>query len=302
MAFNNMDIFNNILISIDFKSDSEQAKIDRVIELARQNENTALTLMYVAPEVPADPEMSIVSCKNQQQSLVKHAQERLDTLTDSFHHEAQFNNKVTCLVRVGKPSVVLTQQVLKGQHDLLLVNTQQKTLKESLFGNATMDVIRACPCPIWAVKPKPTEREKIMIGIDFDLSREDRNAALNHELLRVADMFRAPSTTEIHLVNILDKVTDELREQNTNELNHLSEQILNPAFKIVVNVVEGDAKKILPDYARQESIALLVVGTRATTGLKRFFIGSTVEKVLETIDCSVLTVKPQSFVSPIGLT
>lgn len=298
-----MDIFTNVLVAIDFKSTSEQAKIDRVLEMAQQNENTALTLMYVAPEVTPDPETSIVSCKNQQQALINRGQEQLEALKKSFREQQQLKNKITCLVKVGKTSIVLTQQVLQEKHDLLVVNTQKKTLKESLFGSMTMDIMRSCPCPIWAVKPLPTTREKIMIGIDFDPSRKDQNAALNNQLLNLADMFRTTLTHEIHLINILDSVhaTAEQIEENTTRLQQLAGVMIDSNIKTVVRVLEGDAKHALPKYAQQHSIALLVLGTREPTGLKRFFMGSTVETVLDAINCSVLTVKPHSFISRIGL-
>lgn len=296
-----MDIFKNVLISIDFNSDSEQAKIDRVLEMARRHKETALTLIYIAPEVSPDPETSIVSCKNQQQALLNHGEERLKTLATSFSDEVGLKNKINYLVKVGKPSAVLTEQVIAQKHDLLVVNTQNKTLKESLFGNTTMDIIRACPCPIWAVKPEPITREKIMLSIYFDPNREDHNAALNDELLRLADNFRTEATTEIHLVNVIELMNNELHQQNTKNLQQLAKKITTSKVKVVVNILEGSAKNALAHYAQEQSIALLVLGTRAEPGLQRFFIGSTAEKVLGKINCSILAVKPQSFINRVSL-
>jgi len=36
------------------------------------------------------------------------------------------------------------------------------------------------------------------------------------------------------------------------------------------------------------------------TGMAGFFIGSTAENVLQQVNCSMLTVKPEGFVSPVG--
>jgi len=294
-----MDIFKNILVSIDFKAKTEQAKIDRVLELMWKDESISLTFIYIAPEVTPDPETSIVSSKNQQQSLVKHAQERLDILAASFKEDLPLNNKITCLVKVGKPSVAIIQQVLQGKHDLLLVSTRTKTFTDNLLGNTTMEIMRRCPCPIWAVKPDPVERKKIMIGIHFDEKVDDRNEALNQELLRLAMMFKSDSTREIHLVNVANKVTEEQHKQNLLALEHFAKEVEDPELKITVNVLKGDVTAMLPDYAKQNSIALLVLGMLSRTGLKGFFIGNTAEKILDDIDCSVLTVKPKNFVSPV---
>ena len=296
-----MGIFKNILVSIDFKTETEQAKIDRVLELIWKDESIALTFIYIAPEVVPDPETSIVSTKNQQRSLVKHAQERLDILAAAFRSEIPLNNKITCLVRVGKTSVAIIQQVLEGKHDLLLVSTRNKTFTDSLFGNTTMEIMRRCPCPIWAVKPDPPERKKIMVGIHFDEKVGDRNEALNQELLRLAMMFKSDSTRELHLVNIMNKTTPELQQQNLLDLERFANEVMDPELKITVKILEGEVTSALPDYAQQHSIALLVLGMLSRTGLKGFFIGNTAEKILGDIDCSVLTVKPKSFVSPVKL-
>ena len=296
-----MDIFKNILVSIDFKAKTEQAKIDRVLELIWKDESIALTFIYIAPEVKPDPETSIVSSKNQQESLVKHAQERLDILAASFKDDLPLNNKITCLVKIGKPSVAIIQQVLQGKHDLLLVSTRVKTFTDNLLGNTTMEIMRRCPCPIWAVKPEPAERKKIMVGIHFDEKVKDRNKALNQELLRLAMMFKSDSTREMHLVNVMSKANPEQHKQYVLDLERFAKEVMDSELKITVKVLEGEVTTMLPEYAKQNSIALLVLGMLSRTGLKGFFIGNTAEKILDDIDCSVLTVKPKSFVSPVSI-
>lgn len=296
-----MDIFKDILVSIDFKTKTEQAKLDRVLELMWRDESVSLTFIYIAPEVLPDPEISIVSAENQQKSLIKHAEERLEALAESFKEDLPLKNKITCIVKVGKPSIAIIQQVLQGNHDLLLVSTRNKTFTDNLLGNTTMEIMRRCPCPIWAVKPEPAERKKIMVGIHFDEKVKDRNEALNQELLRLATMFKSDSTHEIHLVNIASKITATQREQQALDLERFTQEIADPDLKVIVHVLEGDVTNVLPDYAKKNSIALLVLGMLSRTGLKGFFIGNTAEKILGDIDCSVLTVKPKSFVSPVKL-
>ena len=43
------------------------------------------------------------------------------------------------------------------------------------------------------------------------------------------------------------------------------------------------------------------MGTVARTGIAGFFIGNTAEKVARNIHCSLLTVKPDGFVSPVSI-
>jgi len=55
------------------------------------------------------------------------------------------------------------------------------------------------------------------------------------------------------------------------------------------------------DLAAEHGIDLIVMGTVCRTGVAGFFIGNTAENVLQQVDCSVLTVKPEGFVSPVNL-
>jgi nucleotide-binding universal stress UspA family protein len=57
---------------------------------------------------------------------------------------------------------------------------------------------------------------------------------------------------------------------------------------------------VIPWVVRKRKIDLLVMGTICRTGIPGFIIGNTAEKVLDTINCSVLTVKPVGFVSPVA--
>ena len=64
--------------------------------------------------------------------------------------------------------------------------------------------------------------------------------------------------------------------------------------------LKGRASEILPDHAENEAIGTLVMGTVARTGIAGLFIGNTAETVLAQVKCSIRTVKPEGFVSPVS--
>ena len=66
-----------------------------------------------------------------------------------------------------------------------------------------------------------------------------------------------------------------------------------------LHVIEGDARYVVPMTARELDVDLIVMGTVARTGIAGFFMGNTAENILTQLDCSVLTVKPPGFISPI---
>ncbi len=296
-----MDIFKNILVSIDFKTETEEEKIHRAFDMARQDKSISLTFIYIVLEVVADPEVSVLSSEKQEKILVNDGQRSLENLISSFQKTNPIENKITYIAKVAKkPSVGVIQQVLRGKHDLLMVSTRNKSLAESLLGSTTLEIMRRCPCPIWAVKPEENKRKKIMIGIHFDTKLEDRNKELNERLLNLSTMFQRVTTEELHLVNVVKKLTPEVHEQHVSDMKQLVTSI-DSNLKVVIKILEGDVTKVLPHYAQQQSIALVVLGMLSRTGIMGFFIGNTAEKILVDLNCSVVTVKPKSFVSPITL-
>ncbi len=62
-----------------------------------------------------------------------------------------------------------------------------------------------------------------------------------------------------------------------------------------------DIAKSIVSLAKSQKIELLVMGTVCRTGVTGFLIGNTAEKVLNKVNCSVLTVKPEGFVTPVTL-
>lgn len=58
------------------------------------------------------------------------------------------------------------------------------------------------------------------------------------------------------------------------------------------HLVCGDPTFALPALARSMRAGLVVMGAVSRSGLKRIFIGNTAERVLDTLQCDVLVVRP----------
>ena len=58
---------------------------------------------------------------------------------------------------------------------------------------------------------------------------------------------------------------------------------------------------MIPAVMEEARPGVVVVGTLARAGLKGVFMGNTAERVLGTIDASVLAVKPHGFETPVGV-
>jgi nucleotide-binding universal stress UspA family protein len=65
--------------------------------------------------------------------------------------------------------------------------------------------------------------------------------------------------------------------------------------------VEGEPEDELPEFVARHEVDVVVMGTVGRTGVPGLFIGNTAERILRGVECSVLAVKPQGFVSPVEL-
>ena len=72
-------------------------------------------------------------------------------------------------------------------------------------------------------------------------------------------------------------------------------------LKHQVYMLNGEAGRLIPALAAAREVELIVMGTVSRSGVAGLLIGNTAEKVLNQVDCSVLTVKPDDFITPVKL-
>ncbi|MCP4410554.1 MAG: universal stress protein [Gammaproteobacteria bacterium] len=105
----------------------------------------------------------------------------------------------------------------------------------------------------------------------------------------------------LELLNLVRSIRQEVTEQHQAEFNKLLADYEALGVNITAHLIEGRAGMVIPEQARRQEVGLIVMGTVARTGLPGFIIGNTAESVLNQVGCSVLTVKPQGFETPVRL-
>jgi len=63
----------------------------------------------------------------------------------------------------------------------------------------------------------------------------------------------------------------------------------------------GQPDEVICEFVVADDVDLIVMGTVARSGIAGLLFGNTAERILHTVPCSVLAVKPEGFESPIGL-
>ena len=317
-----MKRFKNILLVCDFDV-RQHAAVERAVELAQQNE-ARMTVITVVKDIPANMGMAITAVTPQEvfDMVVNNRRQKLDALVADINKQGV---DAKPLLITGTPFMAIIRQVLREKHDLVILAAEGKGgIKERLFGSTSMHLMRKCPCPVWVVKPaKRTKFKKIMAAVDItsDLPSDKKRNSLNPLIMQLASSLAKMDNSEFHVAQVWsvygeghmqmrgglsDKGLDDMRKQNkqyfASELDSLTDGV---DMKGLIHHRHMPMSEEVPEaivkLAKGKAIDLLVMGTVCRTGLPGFIIGNTAEKVLSEVNCSVLTVKPEGFVTPVTL-
>jgi len=317
-----MQQFKNILFFSDSALKQDDALL-RVGALAKRN-NARLTILSVIKVLPSELHLTMagVELRDFQKEILYDAQAQVDELANNLKH---IGVDVQAKTAVGTAFVEVIREVLREQHDLVVLAAEGKrSFITRLFGSTSMHLMRKCPCPVWVIMPGAGESyDRILAAVDVSSDPWDETKQLiNPLILRLASALARVEKSDLHVVqvwsvdqegylqirgNMTDQALNKLRRETKREyvekLDSLLKSVdLNGAGRLHTHLIRGDdpASSIIK-LARREKIDLLVTGTVCRTGLAGFIIGNTAEDVLSALNCSVLTVKPEGFVSPVTL-
>ena len=294
-------LFSNILVALDFK-ETEQAEIDHAIHLAKVHD-AKITLFSSLPKLKNNAHLEI-SAMSPEQRLELQLEKRREKLAEVAAQLQENGIDTDYIAASGSPSSdMIIKQVLRGQHDLLMIaerGNKGRNFKKMMIGSTARQLIRKCPCPVWAVHPdKPGDYEKVMASIDVGTQEDYSNAGLNEHIVATAVAIAKADNSKFSLISIPGSEAERASYLETIKRCLADNEIDIPEDSIYLEL--GDVASTITAATKEYNIDLLVVGMLSRTGIKGFFIGNTVEKVLDNVECSILTIKPTEFICPITL-
>jgi nucleotide-binding universal stress UspA family protein len=97
----------------------------------------------------------------------------------------------------------------------------------------------------------------------------------------------------------VDEIITDIQDKHRRWLDDLLGHHNLEGLDVKIHLLKGNAGKIIPSLVKKQLADIVVMGTVSRTGVGGFFIGNTAEKIIRNVDCSVLTIKPDSFETPI---
>ncbi|HKK99774.1 MAG TPA: universal stress protein [Desulfotignum sp.] len=307
---------------------NQSSAMARAVSLAKHNQAN-LTIVDVIsdkviaaavglpPEGPSAEELKTEVAANRRRALV--------SLVAPF----QQGIDIQIQVLTGKRFLEVIRMVLSQSFDLVVKPAEDPDWMDRLFGSDDMHLLRKCPCPVWLIKPSENTRFKtVLAAVDIDLLNPlPINQDLNRTILELAGSIALADNASLHLAHAWDASAEQTflaqkgmsaesfdayigkkKRMHKNGLSNLgialqewSKTIAHKTIDPQLHLIQGPAKKMLPQLANDLSADLVVMGTIAHTGISGFIIGNTAEAVFYQLICSVLAVKPPGFRSPVKL-
>jgi universal stress protein E len=292
------------------------AALRRAVDLAEQTKGE-VTLVHVLEHVAAAIEgtsfeahwrLPPVELHKAERQLRRQAEERLAEVLAPYRG---YRCQVRTEVRTGVPFVEIIRSVEKNGFDLVMTGTRGVSgIQRFLVGSTAERLVRKCPCPVWIVKfGYDGPLRSILVPVDF--------SEASGKSLELGGLLARLSGCPLHVLHVIastDPVVQvpedksrmdfrlqrrEIRVVAAKHLNEFVSTRLPPDIAVQERLVVGTPWQKIAFMARRVDVDLIIMGSVGRTGITGFLIGNTAEKVLRQCDCSLLTVKPDGFVSPI---
>ena len=315
-----MDMYQNILVVIDPTTD-EQKALKRVIDLASRintaapDQQTNITAFFSIFDFSYEMTTILSSGERDtmRQMVIKEKQKWLDDIIAVSNSPITITSKV---VWHNRPFEAIINQVIEHKYDLVVKGTHQHDkFKSVVFTPTDWHILRKCPCPVLLVKEHEwPEQGNILAAVNVG-SDEAEHISLNEAITKQAKNIAQLITADVHLVNSFPgtpvNIAIEIPEFDASEYNsamqaHHKEAMSKHAnsFDIPLSntyVEEGLPEAVIEQAALKIDAELVILGTIGRTGISAALIGNTAEHVIDQLDCDVLALKPDGYISPLDV-
>ena len=307
--------FQKILAVIDGNLE-QQKSLARAIEISQKTGATItafLTIYDFSYEMTTM--LSMDERENMRQAVVDERTEWLSRLLTSEFPQTGCTIDIK-VVWHNRPYESIIYEVIDKGYDLIVKGTQQHgVLKSVIFTPTDWHIMRKAPVPVLLVKEHawPTGGQIIAaVNVGVDIAEHQ---SLNEKITFHAIQFAKLLKSDVHLVNsypgtptniVIEIPEFDPTQYNQNVRKHHVEALFKHAARHHINeqrchIEEGLPEDVIPKYAEQLDAELVVLGTVGRQGISAALIGNTAEHVIDKLDCDVLAIKPEGFVSPIRL-
>jgi len=309
-----MKRFKNILYILDDVSLSRFGTAEKVAQLARLND--ARVTVLIAEELSFLDEMSqriTGRYEKLRQAVFDHHRERLDEFLGQSRWE-DINSEPDYAETAD--FIAIIRKVIENSYDLVI---KEASLDRGI-DQLSMRLVRKCPCPVWVMKYDSSGFNRVLAAVDVETNRGE-TAALNRKIVELTHSLAQREGGEAHYLHSwrleyelmlssprfkvsseeLLEMKQRLLGERESEMRRLLEANHIQYSDNQFHLREGISNQVIQRVIEELDIDVVVMGSVGRSGIPGLLIGNRAEQLLQTITCSVLTVKPDGFMTPVTL-
>ena len=309
-------------------SDEQTLKAADSLTLAQDGTITLLDIVEPPSDIDRIAAATGLSPPAIEERLVAERHETLAALAST----AVAERRPAIDVRVGKAFIEIIRYVIAHDIDLIVKAAEEADgLSRFLFTSTDQHLLRKCPCPVWLRPPGSARSVRTVLAavdVDDSLASEPQTLrGLNERIIETTVQLAGDQPIDAHILHVWDAPGEDLvriwsdapdpnrmaqdyvgdvQSRHWHALENLAGQAaewIEPdrlkKVRLLPILKRGVPRKVIAAQAEKLKPDVLVMGTIARTGVPGFIIGNTAEDILNSVDCSVLTVKPPDYESPI---
>ncbi|SKA58857.1 universal stress protein UspE [Enterovibrio nigricans] len=310
-----MNRYTNLLVAID-PDHEEQHALSRALDIATKSSAPVKLTLFLAIYDFSYEMTSMLSAEERQAmraGVLRQREEWVSSLLEQHDtSDVAIENHV---VWHNRPYESMIAQVFDGDHDLLVKATHKHDkLGSVIFTPTDWHLVRKCPCPVLLVKEHGWPvNGKILTAVNV-ASENEAHIPLNDKLIDEANAMSKLLSAEVNLVNAYPATpvnvtielpefdpasyTDAVRGHHLLQMKALRQK--HSIDEAQTYCQEGLPEDVIPAVAKELDAELVILGTTGRIGLSAIFIGNTAEHTIDQLDCDVLAIKPDGYVSPLA--
>lgn len=307
--------YDNILVGVQFREswassgealtpDSKEA-VDRALQLAKVESSriTFVTSFESHPDTPAERQ----AAETDEDTVLPSIRREMDKLVDTAL-AAKLDAGWEFLF--GPSWKMLCNKAHTDNHDLLVVGTRKRSgFSRTVMGSTSKRVAHFAPCPVWIVQHQPRPLyETIVIAVDL--------TEITEPVLRHGLSWACWNKSDVHIIHAVpnwydgrwyragyakDAILSEHQENKKKArrtmgdmLSRVMEEMVLPSTPHVM-VETGNPEDVIWRAITGQNANLLVMGIVGRSGMQRYLVGDTAERLLPELPCCLLAVKADDF-------
>lgn len=318
-----MSFFSRVVVGIDYRGQAPPASdadvphhVRRAFTLAEAT-RCPIELLSVLPEAKAGWFVSEDEARRQSAENRDAASAYLQQLAQRHGGQSERGAQVETSVAHGDAWLEIMKAAGPDGRGLIVCATRaHNPISRVLFGSTGMKLLRYAPGPVWLVHPQRDQDDMFDVLGTSDLSEQgQRVIEVSVDVARIL-------TARLHLLSVAENGCERLstslsadsaereriyREAEAECERRLQEQVAQTDYRtlehgVMLHAATGDADTAILEAVDNLKTNLVVIGTRARGGAAGMVLGNTAERLLTSLPCSVLAIKPEGFECPVSLT